>query len=207
MILILQFNSLTVPIPVMLSLPMSLIGVVLALLLTHNTLNLMSFIGVIMLMGLVAKNAILLLDAARKEELGGIPRKEALVHAGRKRFRPILMTTFALIAGMVPIAIGNGEGADFYRPMAVAIIGGTITSTMLSLVLIPAFYDGIETLRERIAAKFSRRKKSWTAFPAFVFTLMEALAALTLMRLVFRTLVSAVSRTTFTRKSTGSSRR
>jgi HAE1 family hydrophobic/amphiphilic exporter-1 len=207
MILILQFNSLTVPIPVMLSLPMSLIGVVLALLLTHNTLNLMSFIGVIMLMGLVAKNAILLLDAARKEELDGIPRKEALVHAGRKRFRPILMTTFALIAGMVPVAIGNGEGADFYRPMAVAIIGGTITSTMLSLVLIPAFYDGIETLRERIAAKFSRRKKSWTAFPAFVFTLMEALAALTLMRLVFRTLVSAVSRTTFTRKSTGSSRR
>jgi hydrophobic/amphiphilic exporter-1 (mainly G- bacteria), HAE1 family len=120
-----------------------------ALLLTKNTLNLMSFIGVIMLMGLVAKNAILLLDAARAEERAGIDREEALMHAGRKRFRPILMTTLALIAGMMPVAVGVGEGGEFYRPMAVAIIGGTITSTLLTLLVIPSFYDSIEIWREK----------------------------------------------------------
>jgi HAE1 family hydrophobic/amphiphilic exporter-1 len=163
LILVIQFNSFTAPIPVMISLPLSLIGVVLALLLTKNTLNLMSFIGVIMLMGLVAKNAILLLDAARAEERAGVDREEALMHAGRKRFRPILMTTFALIAGMMPVAIGVGEGGEFYRPMAVAIIGGTITSTLLTLLAIPSFYDSIEIGREkfgRLVARLSGRKKA-----------------------------------------------
>ncbi|MCW5593476.1 MAG: efflux RND transporter permease subunit, partial [Burkholderiales bacterium] len=137
LVLVMQFGSFTAPLPVMLSLPLSLIGVVLALLATGGTLNLMSFIGVIMLMGLVAKNAILLLDCARKEEAQGIDREEALMHAGRVRLRPILMTTFALIAGMLPVAIGLGEGGEFYRPMAVAIIGGTITSTLLTLLVVP----------------------------------------------------------------------
>ena len=114
LVLVMQFGSFTAPLPVMMSLPLSLIGVVLALLLTRGTLNLMSFIGVIMLMGLVAKNAILLLDCARKEEEQGIDREEALMHAGRVRLRPILMTTFALIAGMLPVAIGVGEGGEFY---------------------------------------------------------------------------------------------
>jgi HAE1 family hydrophobic/amphiphilic exporter-1 len=145
-----QFGSFTAPIPVMLSLPLSLIGVVLALLITHSTLNLMSFIGVIMLVGLVAKNAILLLDAARAMEAQGMNREEALMVAGRKRLRPILMTTFALIAGMMPVAIGVGEGGEFYRPMAVAIIGGTITSTLLTLLVIPSFYDSIQNGRDRV---------------------------------------------------------
>jgi HAE1 family hydrophobic/amphiphilic exporter-1 len=100
LVLVMQFGSFTAPLPVMMSLPLSLIGVVLALLATRGTLNLMSFIGVIMLMGLVAKNAILLLDCARKEEAQGVSREDALRHAGRVRLRPILMTTFALIAGM-----------------------------------------------------------------------------------------------------------
>jgi hydrophobic/amphiphilic exporter-1 (mainly G- bacteria), HAE1 family len=156
LILVIQFNSFSAPLPVMMSLPLSLIGVVLALLLTKNTLNLMSFIGVIMLMCLVAKNAILLLDAARAEERAGVPREEALMHAGRKRFRPILMTTFALIAGMLPVAIGVGEGGEFYRPMAVAIIGGTITSTLLTLLAIPSFYDSIEIAKDKWAARFAR---------------------------------------------------
>ena len=129
LVLVMQFNSFTAPVAVMISLPLSLIGVVIALLLTGGTLNLMSFIGVIMLMGLVAKNAILLLDCARKKEAEGVEREEALMYAGRMRLRPILMTTFALIAGMLPVAIGVGAGAEFYRPLAVAIIGGTITST------------------------------------------------------------------------------
>ncbi|MBH9553840.1 efflux RND transporter permease subunit [Inhella gelatinilytica] len=156
-VLVIQFNSFSAPLGVMFSLPLSLIGVVLALLLTKGTLNLMSLIGVIMLMGLVAKNAILLLDATRQEEKAGVDREEALMHAGRKRFRPILMTTFALIAGMLPVAIGVGEGGEFYRPMAVAIIGGTITSTVLTLLMVPSFYDSLEIFKGKMAANFRTR--------------------------------------------------
>jgi HAE1 family hydrophobic/amphiphilic exporter-1 len=155
-ILVMQFGSFTAPLAVMFSLPLSLIGVVLALLLTGGTLNLMSLIGVIMLMGLVAKNAILLLDAARHLESEGVEREEALMTAGRKRLRPIIMTTFALIAGMMPVAIGIGEGSEFYRPMAVAIIGGTITSTLLTLLIIPSFYDSIELTREAWSRRFNQ---------------------------------------------------
>lgn len=188
-VLVIQFNSFTAPLGVMLSLPLSLIGVVLALILTHGTLNLMSLIGVIMLMGLVAKNAILLLDATRQEEKAGIDREEALMHAGRKRFRPILMTTLALIAGMMPVAIGVGEGGEFYRPMAVAIIGGTITSTLLTLLIVPTFYDSIEIARDHAIAKFHRRTPRFTVVGAFVMTLVEALLALVLVRFVFRLIV------------------
>ncbi len=159
LILVIQFGSFTAPLPVMLSLPLSLIGVVIALLLTRGTLNLMSFIGVIMLCGLVAKNAILLLDAARTLEHQGMDREEALMQAGRKRFRPILMTTFALIAGMMPVAVGIGEGGEFYRPMAVAIIGGTITSTLLTLLVIPCFYDSIEIWRDRFVGLLRRTSR------------------------------------------------
>ena len=116
LVLVMQFGSFTAPLAIMLSLLFSLIGVVLALNLTGGSLNLMSLIGVIMLMGLVAKNAILLLDCAREEERQGIDREEALMHAGRVRLRPILMTTFALMAGMMPVAIGVGEGGEFYSP-------------------------------------------------------------------------------------------
>jgi multidrug efflux pump subunit AcrB len=160
--------------------------VVLALLITKGTLNLMSFIGVIMLMGLVAKNAILLLDRARKEEALGIEREEALRRAGRARLRPILMTTFALIAGMMPVAIGLGEGGEFYRPMAVAIIGGTITSTLLTLLVVPTFYDSIEIARDRAVAKFNARADRWNALAAFLVTLFEAILALVFVRFVYR---------------------
>ena len=200
LILVVQFGSFTAPLPVMLSLPLSLIGVVLALLATRNTLNLMSFIGVIMLMGLVAKNAILLLDAARAEERAGIDREEALMHAGRKRFRPILMTTFALIAGMLPVAIGVGEGGEFYRPMAVAIIGGTITSTFLTLLVIPSFYDSIEILHDHALAKFHARSERWNPFVAFVLTFAEALLTLLLLRFAWR-LAKRAWRLAFGRKA------
>jgi HAE1 family hydrophobic/amphiphilic exporter-1 len=186
LILVMQFGSFTAPLAVMLSLPLSLIGVVLALLMTGGTLNLMSFIGVIMLMGLVAKNAILLLDAARVSEAEGMDREEALMAAGRKRLRPILMTTFALIAGMLPVAIGVGEGGEFYRPMAVAIIGGTITSTFLTLLVIPSFYDSIETSRDRAIAKFHVRDARWHTSVAFMLTLVEAVLTLLMLRAVWR---------------------
>jgi HAE1 family hydrophobic/amphiphilic exporter-1 len=194
LILVMQFGSFSAPLAVMLSLPLSLIGVVLALLVTGGTLNLMSFIGVIMLMGLVAKNAILLLDAARVMESEGVDREEALMAAGRKRLRPILMTTFALIAGMLPVAIGVGEGGEFYRPMAVAIIGGTITSTFLTLLVIPSFYDSIETSRDRAVAKFGRRAQRWNALFAFVVTLLEALLTLVGVRFVWRLLSRGFTR-------------
>ena len=194
LVLVMQFGSFTAPLPVMLSLPLSLIGVVLALLATRGTLNLMSFIGVIMLMGLVAKNAILLIDCARKEEAQGVPREEALMHAGRVRLRPILMTTFALIAGMFPVALALGEGGEFYRPMAVAIIGGTITSTLLTLRVVPTFYDSIEVARDRAIAKFHAREARWNAFAAFVVTFVEALLALAGIRAAYRLLKKAYAR-------------
>ena len=186
LILVMQFGSFTAPGAVMLSLPLSLIGVVLALLMTKGTLNLMSFIGIIMLMGLVAKNAILLLDCARKREAEGVPREEALMYAGRMRLRPILMTTFALIAGMLPVAIGVGEGGEFYRPLAIAIIGGTITSTFLTLLVVPTFYDSIEIARDRMIAKYGRRAQRWNAFFAFIVTLIEAILTLIFVRLIYR---------------------
>ena len=186
LVLVMQFGSFTAPLPVMLSLPLSLIGVVLALLVTGGTLNLMSLIGVIMLMGLVAKNAILLLDCARREEAQGVDREEALMHAGRMRLRPILMTTFALVAGMVPVAIGLGEGGEFYRPMAVAIIGGVLTSTALTLLVIPSFYDSIEIASERAKLKFRARAALGNPFVAFVVTFVEGLLTLTLLRFLYR---------------------
>jgi len=194
LILVIQFGSFTAPLAVMLSLPLSLIGVVVALLAVGSGLNLMSFIGVIMLMGLVAKNAILLLDAARVLEREGMDREEALMAAGRKRLRPILMTTFALVAGMVPVAVGIGEGGEFYRPMAVAIIGGVITSTVLTLLVIPSFYDSIEIARDRMWAKFSRRADRHNPFVAFVWTFAEALLTLALLRMLWRGAVALVQR-------------
>lgn len=196
LILVMQFGSFTAPVAVMLSLPLSLIGVVVALLITGGTLNLMSFIGVIMLMGLVAKNAILLLDAARKREEEGYGREDALMYAGRMRLRPILMTTFALIAGMFPVALGLGEGGEFYRPLAIAIIGGTITSTILTLLVVPTFYDSIEIAKDRAIAKFHRRAVRWTAGPALVMTLIEGVLTLIFVRFVFRMVMWVVYKVT-----------
>src|SRR3712207_8190230 len=110
----------------------------LALALTGNTMNLMSMIGIILLAGIVAKNAILLIDFAKwSREKQGLSLRDALIEAGAIRLRPILMTTFALIAGMVPVALGRGEGAQFRAPLGVAVIGGPITSTLLTLLVIP----------------------------------------------------------------------
>ncbi|HEX7545680.1 MAG TPA: efflux RND transporter permease subunit, partial [Gemmatimonadaceae bacterium] len=129
LILVMQFGSFLEPLAIMISLPLSLIGVVLALLITHDTLNIMSLIGVILLMGIVAKNAILLIDFAKWGQESGKDRRTAIIEAGRVRLRPIMMTTLALIAGMIPVALGRGEGADFRAPLGRAIIGGVITST------------------------------------------------------------------------------
>ena len=158
LVLVVQFGSFLDPLAIMLSLPLSLIGVVGALMLTGDTLNIMSMIGVILLMGIVAKNAILLIDFAKWSEEKGLPRQEAIIEAGRARLRPILMTTFALIAGMIPVALGQGEGADFRAPLGRAIIGGVITSTVLTLLVIPTFYDILSASRDRMRRLFGREK-------------------------------------------------
>jgi HAE1 family hydrophobic/amphiphilic exporter-1 len=158
-VLVIQFGSFLDPIPIMLSLPLSLIGVMLALLITGATLNLMSMIGVILLMGLVAKNAILLIDFAKRAQRGNRSREEALVEAGAVRFRPIIMTSVAVIAGMLPVALGRGEGGDFRAPLGLAVIGGVITSTLLTLLVIPTFYDIVANGRDRMLARLRRRRQ------------------------------------------------
>jgi HAE1 family hydrophobic/amphiphilic exporter-1 len=159
LILVVQFGSFLDPLAILLSLPLSLVGVVLMLLITGDTLNLMSLIGVILLMGIVAKNAILLIDFAKWNHEQGMPLREALIEAGRVRLRPILMTTVALIAGMIPVAIGAGEGADFRAPLGRAVIGGTITSTLLTLLVIPTIYEIMVEGREKVRGWFGGKAK------------------------------------------------
>src|SRR3954452_18813680 len=154
LILVVQFGSFLDPLAILVSLPLSLIGVVLALWITRDTLNIMSLIGVILLMGIVAKNAILLIDfAIWAREKEGMPLREALIEAGAIRLRPILMTTFALIAGMIPVALGRGEGAQFRAPLGMAIIGGVLTSTLLTLLVIPTFYEVMDEWRTKLAGR------------------------------------------------------
>jgi HAE1 family hydrophobic/amphiphilic exporter-1 len=154
LILVMQFGSFIDPLAILMSLPLSLIGVVLALLITGDTLNIMSMIGVILLMGIVAKNAILLIDFAKwSRERDGLSLRDALIEGGAIRLRPILMTTFALIAGMLPVAIGAGEGADFRAPLGRAVIGGVITSTFLTLIAIPTFYEIFDQWRSWFSRK------------------------------------------------------
>jgi HAE1 family hydrophobic/amphiphilic exporter-1 len=158
LILASQFESLTQPFAIMLSLPLSLIGVLLALLVTNDTLNMMSMIGVIMLMGLVTKNAILLVDNANERRALGVERFTALVEAGVVRLRPIMMTTLAMIAGMIPIALGTGEGGGFRAPMARAVIGGLITSTMLTLIVVPVAYTYFDDFGRWVARRLGGRQ-------------------------------------------------
>jgi HAE1 family hydrophobic/amphiphilic exporter-1 len=166
LILVIQFGSFLDPLAILISLPLSLIGVVLALIVTGDTLNIMSLIGVILLMGIVAKNAILLIDFAKWAHERGTPLREALIEAGRIRLRPIMMTTIALIAGMIPVALGRGEGADFRAPLGRAVIGGVITSTLLTLLVIPTVYEILDNFREWALGKFRRRMPGHHAQPA-----------------------------------------
>src|SRR5450631_3148846 len=157
LILASQFASFTQPVAIMASLPFSLIGVFLALLLTGTTLNLFSIIGFIMLMGLVTKNAILLVDFANRARRGGKSLHDALLTAGQVRLRPIMMTTMAMIGGMTPLALGIGEGGETQAPMGRAIIGGVITSTLLTLVVVPVIYTYLDAWAVWRKARKARR--------------------------------------------------
>lgn len=157
MILASQFGSLLQPLAIMVSLPLSLIGVMLGLLIGGSTLNIFSVIGVIMLMGLVTKNAILLVDFVNRLRARGMSRAAAITEAGRVRLRPILMTTAAMIFGMLPLALAIGEGAEQRAPMAHAIIGGLVSSTLLTLVVVPVVFTYLDDFgnwfKHRIAPK------------------------------------------------------
>jgi HAE1 family hydrophobic/amphiphilic exporter-1 len=151
------FGSFIQPLAIMLALPLSFIGVALALLLTGGNLNVMTMIGVVMLMGLVTKNGILLVDFANQQRAAGHDRAEALRLAARIRLRPIIMTTVAMIFGMLPLAFALGEGAEARAPMARAVIGGLITSTLLTLFVVPVVYTLLE---DGVNAVFRRGHKA-----------------------------------------------
>ena len=146
MILASQFKSFLQPLAIMSSLPLTLIGVIVALLIFKSTMNIFSIIGFILLMGLVTKNAILLVDFANKARDAGKPRDAALLEAAQVRLRPILMTTLAMIFGMLPLALGLGEGSEQRAPMGQAVIGGVITSSLLTLVVVPVIYSYLDDL-------------------------------------------------------------
>jgi HAE1 family hydrophobic/amphiphilic exporter-1 len=153
LILAAQFESFIDPLAIMLSLPLAIVGMAGTLLLTGDTINIMSLIGLIMLMGLVTKNAILLVDFTKVLRRRGMDRRTALITAGRTRLRPIMMTTSAMIFGMLPLFFALGKGAEFRAPMARAVVGGLITSTLLTLIVVPVVY----TFLDDVAAWLRRR--------------------------------------------------
>jgi multidrug efflux pump subunit AcrB len=152
-VLVLLFVRVFQPITILSALPLSLGGAVVALLLTGLPFSLPVVIGILMLMGIVAKNSILLVDFAIEEMRAGKPRLTAILESGHKRARPIVMTTVAMVAGMLPVAIGWGGDSDFRGPMAIAVIGGLITSTGLTLLIVPAVFTVLDDVERWLAPK------------------------------------------------------
>ena len=147
LILAALYESLIQPLIIMVAMPLSFTGVILALYLTGNPFSIFVMIGIILLLGMVGKNAVLVVDFANAAIKNGKPVNEALLEAGEKRLRPILMTTFAMIFAMLPLALGNGAGHESNAPMAIAIIGGLISSTLLALFIVPILYRILYPLR------------------------------------------------------------
>jgi hydrophobic/amphiphilic exporter-1 (mainly G- bacteria), HAE1 family len=164
MILASQFGSFLHPLSIMVSLPLSLVGALLALLIFGSTMNIMSMIGVILLMGLVTKGAILLVEFTNQLRAEGMDRREALVLAGRTRLRPVIMSALSTIFGMLPVALALGAGAEFRSPMARAVIGGLVTSTLLTLIVIPVVYTYFDDLA--VGMRERRRPGSSALVPA-----------------------------------------
>jgi HAE1 family hydrophobic/amphiphilic exporter-1 len=155
-VLILLFRSFFKPVIILAALPLCLVGAVVGLLVGHMELDMPAMIGFLMLMGLAAKNSILLVEFAIEDERAGQTPIQALMNACRERARPIIMTTMAMAAGMLPTALGLGQGSEFRQPMAIAVIGGLMSSTALSLVLVPVVYEFVDQFEKWIAPKFAR---------------------------------------------------
>ena len=158
MVLAAQFESFSQAVIIMLSLPFSIIGAILGLMMAGQTINMMSLIGVIMLMGVVTKNAILLVDYANQQRDEGMTIKSALVEAGALRLRPIMMTTLSTVLAMLPIAFGLGEGAELRQSMGVAMVGGITTSTLLTLIVVPIGYLMLENYKEKRGHAVAKRR-------------------------------------------------
>ncbi|ADG09268.1 AcrB/AcrD/AcrF family protein [Caulobacter segnis] len=155
-VLVLLFRSFFKPVTILSALPLAISGALAALVVTGQSLSMPSLIGFLMLMGLAAKNSILLVEYVIEEERAGVSQRDAILDACRERARPIIMTTLAMMAGMLPTALGLGKGSEFRQPMAVAVIGGLITSTVLSLVLVPVVYEIVDDFEKWLAPKLSR---------------------------------------------------
>ena len=180
LILAAQFESFIDPLAIMLSLPLAIVGMAGMLFITGDTISIMSLIGLIMLMGLVTKNAILLVDFTKVLRGRGMDRREALITAGRTRLRPIMMTTSAMIFGMLPLFFALGKGAEFRAPMARAVVGGLITSTLLTLIVVPVVYAILDDLaawlhRRMAGAEFETHDAAKAAAALFVVTLAGSL--------------------------------
>jgi multidrug efflux pump subunit AcrB len=147
-VMLATFRSYRLPLVILTAIPLALIGVALGLFVTGTPFNVSSFMGLLLLVGIVVKNGILLIDAANKRRQAGDPIEDALVAAGRMRLRPIVMTTFAAIGGLLPLALGIGAGAAMEQPLAIAVIGGLSTATAFTLVLIPVLYASFAGARE-----------------------------------------------------------
>ena len=180
-----QFESFLEPFLIMISLPLALVGALLAILLTGKNLGMPAMIGVVMLMGLVTKNAILLVDLTNQYVREGMGVKDAILKAGPIRLRPIMMTTIAMILGMLPSAMGHGEGSDFRSPISIATIGGLITSTLLTLVVVPVAY--------LLLARIVERVKSWRDAPATRVPQAARVAGVVLLVAIVGWLLSATS--------------
>ena len=168
-VLILLFKSVIQPFTIIFSLPLAIGGVAAALIITGSAVSMPVLIGILMLMGIVTKNAILLVDFAVEMRVQGLDRFTALVEAGHKRARPIVMTSIAMSAGMLPSALGVGEGGSFRAPMATAVIGGIIASTILSLVIVPSFFlimDYLSNLLSKLFSRFIGNKEPEPHIPA-----------------------------------------
>jgi HAE1 family hydrophobic/amphiphilic exporter-1 len=153
------YESTVYPFVVMFSIPVALIGALLALALSMESLTIFAIVGLIMLMGLVAKNGILIVDFANHLKTKGYSLTEALVEAGRERLRPILMTTVAMIFGMLPIALSKGSGAEVKNGMAWVIIGGLTSSLLITLVLVPTMYYIVDKIKDRASRLFTKKDK------------------------------------------------
>jgi len=163
-----QFESFLHPVTIMMALPLALVGAILALFLQGSSMSMGAMIGIILLMGLVTKNGILLVDHAVTRVRAGMSPKEAILDAGPSRLRPILMTSAAMVLGMLPTALGNGPGSEFRSPMAMGVIGGVISSTFMTLLVVPVFYLAVEGLKNALMRLVFGKRRAPVATPAVV---------------------------------------
>ena len=145
-----QFESLLHPFVIMFTIPFALVGVAAALFITSKPVSVIVLIGVVMLAGIVVNNAIILVDCINSRIKEGMPRREAIIEGGKIRLRPIMMTTTTTILGLLPLALGFGEGAELRMPMGITVIGGLLFSTLLTLILVPIVYDIVEKIKESV---------------------------------------------------------